>query len=96
MKRIMQLTGKRIPDAAISQAWTVEDLYMAFRVPEKPKKLVDAPEMKSLDADLPNVTVHRKKRTSIHKEKRIGRWKLIEDELLQRNLPVYNMDKRIA
>jgi len=37
---------------------------------------------------LPNVSVFAKRVTPIHKEKSIGRWKLIEKELEARELPV--------
>lgn len=45
--------------------------------------------MQKLDQSVPNVVVHAKKRSSIAKEKEIGRWKIIQDELIARDLPVH-------
>ena len=36
----------------------------------------------------PNATVHASRRTPIHKDKEVGRWKVIENELVSRGLPV--------
>ncbi|KAI9651868.1 MAG: hypothetical protein M1831_007533 [Alyxoria varia] len=38
--------------------------------------------------DLPNVTFSGRRITPVDKEKQVGRWKVIEDELESRNLPV--------
>lgn len=88
MKRAMQLTGKRIPDPAISNVETLADLYDAFKVKEKPKKLSQDPKMDQLKA-MGNVQVHASRRTPVHKDKEVGRWKIIEDELKLRDLPVF-------
>lgn len=85
----MQLTGKRIPDPAVSSATTLEDLYNAFKTKEKIKKLAQTPQLKQVSEQLPNVKVHASRRTPVHKEKEIGRWKIIEDELVLRDLPVF-------
>lgn len=84
----MQLTGHRIPDPVISNANTLRDLYSSLKVKEKPKKLAHTEQLKQLDLQAPNVRVHTKRETPIHKEKRIGRWKIIEEELIARDLPV--------
>lgn len=84
----MQLTGKRIPDPAVSNAKTLAGLYYAFKVKEKPKKLAQDPQMEQLQA-LSNVQVHSTRRTPVHKDKEVGRWKIIEDELRLRDLPVF-------
>lgn len=44
--------------------------------------------MHALHEDNSNVTVHAQRRTPIDKHRQVGRWKIIEDELEQRNLPV--------
>ena len=44
--------------------------------------------MEKLKVAAPNVAVYATRRTPIHKEKEIGRWKVIEEELLRRDLPV--------
>ncbi|KAM3421516.1 hypothetical protein BST61_g1905 [Cercospora zeina] len=88
LKRAMQLSGKRIPDIRMNNSQSLNDLYEAFKTKEKPKKLAQAPQVQELAATLPNVTVHKSRRTPIHKEKQIGRWKIIEEELSRRDLPV--------
>ena len=85
----MQLTGKRISDPAVSSAATLEDLYNAFKVKDKIKKLAQTPQLQQVEKQLPNVKVHASRRTPVHKEKEIGRWKIIEDELVLRDLPVF-------
>lgn len=85
----MQLTGKRVSDAALSEASTLQDLYEALRTRETPKKLAQTEELQRLGEEIPNVQVHYKRQTPVHKEKAIGRWKVIEDELALRDLPVF-------
>ena len=85
----MQLTGCRLPDPAISAAKTLADLYYAFRTKEKPKKLVETPQLQRLNEQLSNVTIHSSRRTYVHKEKAVGRWKVIENELIARDLPIF-------
>ena len=87
-KRTMQLTGHRIPDFTMSKVNTLSDLHSAFKAKEKPKKLSQTPQLQKLKVEIPNVTVHATRRTPIHKEKEVGRWKVIEDELRLRDLPV--------
>lgn len=88
MKRAMQLTGKRIPDPAVSNVRTLADLYNVLKIKEKPKKLTQDPKMERLKT-MNNVQVHATRRTPVHKDKEVGRWKIIEDELKLRNLPVF-------
>lgn len=38
--------------------------------------------------EVPNVTVHNKRQTPVDKEMAVGRWKVIEEELVQRGLPI--------
>ncbi|KAK4620000.1 hypothetical protein CLAFUW4_11266 [Fulvia fulva] len=89
IKRAMQLTGKRIPDPDVSSATSLEDLYNAFKIKEKIKKLAQTPQLQQVSQQAPNVQVHASRRTPVHKEKEIGRWKMIEDELVLRDLPVF-------
>lgn len=88
VKRLIQLTGARPSDFLISSATTLEGLYNAFKAKEPAKKLAQTEQMKTMNVEIPNVTVHGKKRTLITKEKAVGRWKLIEEELMNRDLPV--------
>jgi len=89
LKRTMQLTGKRIPDILLSNATTLDHLHRAFATKETPKKLHDTEQLQKLMSGdvVPNVAVHDRRRTHVHKDKEIGRWKLIEDELALRNMP---------
>ena len=88
MKRTMQLTGLRIPDAAIIPAKTVKGLLVHLVKPPKPCKLVEALEQKEELMNLPNVSIYAKRVTPIDKHKSVGRWKVIEKELTERGLPV--------
>ena len=87
VKRMLQITGYRIPDPVISAANTLRDLHTAFKTKEKPKKLAQTEQLQQLKG-APNVAVHASRRTPIHKEKAVGRWKVIEEELIARDLPV--------
>jgi len=44
--------------------------------------------MQKLKVSVPNVSVYSKRQTPIDKEQQIGRWKIIEEELIRRDLPV--------
>jgi Ribosomal subunit 39S len=93
MKRTMQLTGLRIPDAAIMPAKTVKALLAHLIKPPKPRKLVEALEQKEELMNLPNVSIYAKRITPIDKHKSVGRWKVIEKELMERGLPVTGHEK---
>jgi len=84
----MQLTGLRIPDSAIDSANTAQVLLKHLITPPKPRKLIDALVQKEDLINLPNVTVYERRVTPIDKERSIGRWKVIEQELQKRGLPV--------
>jgi len=88
LKRITQLTGIRLPDPTISSATTLRDLYTAYKIKPAPKKLAQSSELQGLSSAAPNITVHGKRQTPIHKEMQVGRWKVIEEELTRRGLPV--------
>jgi hypothetical protein len=61
--------------------------------PPKPKKLVDEIERREDLLKLPNVKVFNRRITPIDKEIWQGRWKVIEDELVERGLPVTGTGK---
>lgn len=84
----MQLTGLRIPDAAIMPAKTVKGLLVHLVKPPKPRKLVDALQQKEELMNIPNVSIYAKRVTPIDKHKSVGRWKVIEQKLTERGLPV--------
>ncbi|RMY64088.1 hypothetical protein D0862_15328 [Hortaea werneckii] len=90
LKRILQLTSHRLPDHALSTSTTLADLWSHFAIPPVPKKLAHTKPLQKLatNAHTPNVTVHTRRQTPIDREKNVGRWKVIEEELVQRGLPV--------
>ena len=88
----MQLTGLRIPDSAIKLAKTAQALLAHLVKPQKPRKLIDALKQKEELLNLPNVSVYAKRITPIDKHKSVGRWKVIEQELIERDLPVTGHD----
>ncbi|KAF2772855.1 hypothetical protein EJ03DRAFT_371763 [Teratosphaeria nubilosa] len=89
LKRTMQLTGHRLPDPAISNSETLADLYDALKQKPEPKSLAHTPQLRRLKAELPNVSVYARRQTPVDRERKVGRWKVIEDELLARDLPVF-------
>lgn len=88
LKRVMQLTGVRIPDHAIEDISTAKALVGHLVKKPKPKKLVESLLVNERLTALPNVQIFDRRYTPIDKEKEIGRWKVIEKELQRRGLPV--------
>jgi len=88
LKRTMQLTGICIPDHVIQSADIVQDLLAQLIKPAKPAKLAAALAEKEDLLTLPNVSIIKRRVTPIDKERRIGGWKVIESELMARDLPV--------
>jgi hypothetical protein len=88
MKRTTQLTGLCFPDAALKSTNTVQSLLSHLIKPPKPRKLKEALQQKEELVKLPNVAVSGKRITPIHKEKQVGRWKIIQKELEERGLPI--------
>jgi Ribosomal subunit 39S len=87
----MRRTGARISDPAIDECHTVGDVYKKLIAKPKPSKLAQAIETDSNLVELvsmPNVKFQGRRVTPIDKEKEIGRWKVIEEELEARGLPV--------
>ena len=78
----------RISDYNLLNAKTLGDLRRALIDQYKPKKITQQLKVAESVQSLANVQVYASRRTPIHKEKAIGRWKLIEEELLERGLPV--------
>lgn len=60
---------------------------MASKQP-KPKKLAEILQEETSFSELSNVKLHSKKIGAIDREVEIGRWKVIEEELKKRDLPV--------
>lgn len=84
----MQLTGIRIPDPAIADLTSAKRLLGHLVRKPKPKKLADRLIAQEELTSLPNLQIMDRRYTPIDKEKEIGRWKIIERELIKRDLPV--------
>jgi hypothetical protein len=84
----MQLTGIRFPDSAINSTKDAKSLLSHLVKPPKPRKLAQALQEKEQLVSLPNVQVFSQRVTPVHKEKSVGRWKVIQEELQERGLPV--------
>jgi len=88
----MQLTGVRILDPDIQALRSTKDVLRTLIARPKLKKLAESLEQKLDLSDLPNVKIAQKRITMLDKEKAVGRWSLIEEELTRRNLPVPGTD----
>lgn len=82
----MQLTGIRIPDAAIKSSNTAKSLLNILITPPKPRKLAEALEQKDDLIQLQNVKIYQARRSFYDKEEDIGRLKVIEEELQARGI----------
>jgi hypothetical protein len=81
-------TGLRVSDIALSRSSTAGQLFEHFWTPPVPTKLADRLILDNVLPSFPNVKVVPKKVSGIDKQKAVGRWKVIEQELLDRGLPV--------
>jgi len=88
IKRVMQRIGIKLPDRFVQQCNTVGMLYDKLIEKDKPKKLAERMEQDPKLTPLPNVKIHTRRISPIDKEKEVGRWKVIERELMERGLPV--------
>lgn len=84
----MQLTGIRIPDPAISDLTSAKMLLGYLVKKPKPKKLADRLIANDNIISIPNLHIMDRRYTPIDREKEVGRWKIIEKELIKRDLPV--------
>lgn len=91
-KRLYQLTGNLVSDAKLGAARTVKNILTVAAKQPKPTKLAEILETKTDLGELANVRIHSKKIGPIYKEIEVGRWKVIEEELKKRGLPVKGTD----
>lgn len=84
----MQLTGVRIPDPAVEGIKSGKGLHGFLAKKPKPKKLAQSLMADEALKNLPNVKMMDRRYTPIDKEKEVGRWKVIEEELIRQGLPV--------
>ncbi|KAI2617846.1 ribosomal subunit 39S-domain-containing protein [Hypoxylon sp. NC1633] len=88
-KRFFQLTGRLVPDHQLSSITDVRSLLRAVLKPPKSKTLTQEIQERQKDlVMLPNVSVATKRVTRGDREKALGRFKLIEEELKKRSLPL--------
>jgi hypothetical protein len=85
----MQLTGIRIPDPVIKTSNSAQALLRHLITPPKPNKVIDALKQRADLVELPNVSIYSRRQTPVDKERKVGRWKVIEKELRDRGLPVF-------
>ncbi|OJD21102.1 hypothetical protein ACJ73_07560 [Blastomyces percursus] len=90
LKRASQLAGYRIPDPEVAKITKPSRLmsFLSEVSKPKPKKLAEHLLKDKRLTSLPNVKIMDRRYTPIDKEKEIGRWKIIEEELTRRGLPV--------
>jgi hypothetical protein len=90
IKRISQLTGHRIPDPVINSAQSLVPIYEHLMAQDsnKPKKVGDQILANKDLVNLPNVHFMPRRETPVDRDKRVGRWKVIEAELESKGLPV--------
>ncbi|OMP81781.1 hypothetical protein BK809_0006089 [Diplodia seriata] len=88
----MQLTGTRISDPIIAKSDTAGILLSNITKKPQPTKLFEKLERDQVLSHLRNVKISPRRITPIDKEKQVGRWKVIEQKLLDKNLPVTGHD----
>jgi hypothetical protein len=86
-KRVQQRTGIRLTDPQITHSKTAGALFVHLWKPEKPKKLAEHLLDDEGLANLPNVKISDHRITLVHREREVGRWKVIEEELNERGIP---------
>ncbi|KAI1468974.1 ribosomal subunit 39S-domain-containing protein [Daldinia caldariorum] len=88
-KRIFQLTGHLVHDHQLSSITDVRSLIHTVQKPPKPKTLTEEIQERRQDlVQIPNVSFATKRITRGDREKAVGRFKLIEEELKKRDLPL--------
>ncbi|KAF2725064.1 hypothetical protein K431DRAFT_291241 [Polychaeton citri CBS 116435] len=87
-KRIYQLTGRRVSDPILGGATSLRRLKSVYVTRSATKKLAQTRQMKKLHKANPNIRVYATRRSPILKDREVGRWKLMKEELISRGLPV--------
>ncbi|KAI1104976.1 ribosomal subunit 39S-domain-containing protein [Jackrogersella minutella] len=88
-KRIFQLTGHLVPDHQLASITNVKTLLHVVQKPPKPKTLTEEIQERRQDlVQLPNVSFATKRVTRGDTAKAFGRFKLVEEELKKRELPL--------
>ncbi|KAG4217143.1 hypothetical protein PC116_g34376, partial [Phytophthora cactorum] len=88
-KRVFQLTGQLVHDHQLSSITDIRSQLHAVQKPPKPKTLTEEIQERRQDlVQIPNVSFATKRITRGDREKAVGRFKLIEEELKKRDLPL--------
>ena len=88
-KTLRASTKIQIPDIVMQRATTLKDFQQAILTKPKAKKLsFSLLANEELMANR-NIQVRGGRQTPVHKDRAVGRWKLIEEELVNRGLPVF-------
>ncbi|KAM5439241.1 hypothetical protein MferCBS31731_004662 [Microsporum ferrugineum] len=90
LKRVSQLTGHLIPDqelASMSKLSSVQTYLIRASTP-KPTKLAEQLIAEGVFDGIPNVKIYQRRQTPIDREMETGQWKVIEEELIKRGLPI--------
>ncbi|KAB8338974.1 hypothetical protein FH972_021913 [Carpinus fangiana] len=87
VRRVIQLTGIHVPDHIINDVRSISLFVSKLAVPPRPEMLADELQTSVLSS-LRNVRLMQRRETPIDRERREGRWKVIEEELVHRDLPV--------
>lgn len=87
-KLLQQRLGVKISDFDLYRASTLRDIRQTLLMKPESKKL--AQDLRDVEGikELANIKIHSRRVTPIDKEKAVGRWKVIEQELISRGLPV--------
>ncbi|KAJ9656540.1 hypothetical protein H2198_004889 [Neophaeococcomyces mojaviensis] len=100
LKRFSFLIGRRIPDPLLTTLTqkptnTYRHLVTALNehLAPKPANVIEKLAMNQTLANQSNVLVFPRRETPVDKEKEVGRWKIIEEELKKRGLPVLGRTK---
>lgn len=88
IKRVAQLTGVSLPDTVISGSMTPGEILAKLEKLPKPQSVLQALAADKRLEGLNNVTIYAKRQTFVDKDTAKGRWKIIEEELVERNLPL--------
>lgn len=79
----------QIPDIVMHRATTLKDFQQAILTKPKPKKLAFTLLANEELMANRNIQVRGGRQTPVHKDRAVGRWKLIEEELVNKGLPVF-------
>ncbi|KAF2225526.1 hypothetical protein BDZ85DRAFT_316699 [Elsinoe ampelina] len=91
---VAKVTGIRLPDIQAQRIKSIKDLKRALMTKPKEQKFSEtfARGRGAQLRKLPNVTISARRVTMVDKENQRGRWKVIEQALLARGLPVLKKD----